>query len=157
MSPRGRVFLTVALAAVLVSGAVVAGVLATRSDVPSVKPRKGLPSLALDLGVRTDPEARALRQALRLYQARRPKQAGQIFGRYSSLAAEVGAAFASWPGATPPAEEPTRRSFTASPCSAFTTRGPPSGSSRQPPARRRTTPTLALRQRSGSSTRRARR
>jgi tetratricopeptide (TPR) repeat protein len=94
------VFLTVALAAVLVSGAVVAGVLATRSDVPSVKPRKGLPSLALDLGVRTDPEARALRQALRLYQARRPKQAGQIFGRYSSLAAEVGSAFASWPAGT---------------------------------------------------------
>jgi tetratricopeptide (TPR) repeat protein len=100
MSPRGRVFLIVALAAVLVSGAVVAGVLATRSSVPSVKPRKGLPSLALDLGVRTDPESRALRQALRLYQARRPKQAGEIFGRYHSLEAEIGAAFADWPAGT---------------------------------------------------------
>ena len=97
MSPRGRVFLIVALAAVLVSGAVVAGVLATRSSVPSVKPRKGLPPLALDLGVRTDPEARGLRQGLRLYQARRTKQAGEAFGRYHSLEAEIGAAFAAWP------------------------------------------------------------
>jgi tetratricopeptide (TPR) repeat protein len=94
------VVLIVALVAVLVSGAVVAGVLATRSDVPSVKPRKGLPSLALDLGVRTDPEARALRQALRLYQARRTKQAGEIFGRYRSLEAETGVAFAAWPSGT---------------------------------------------------------
>jgi tetratricopeptide (TPR) repeat protein len=100
VTPRGRVILIVALAALIASGAVVAGVLATRSNVPSVKPRKGLPSLALDLGVRTDPEARALRQALRLYQARRPKQAGEIFGRYHSLEAEIGAAFAAWPAGT---------------------------------------------------------
>ncbi len=102
MSPRGRVFLIVALAAVLVSGVVVAGVLATRSSVPSVKPRKGLPPLALDLGVRTDPEARALRQALRLYDARRPqtKRSAEIFGRYGSLEAEIGAAFADWPAGT---------------------------------------------------------
>jgi tetratricopeptide (TPR) repeat protein len=100
MSPRARVVLIVALAAVLVSGAVVAGVLATRSDVPSVKPRKGLPPLALDLGVRTDPEARALRQALRLYQPRSSKQAGEIFGHYHSLESEIGAAFADWPAGT---------------------------------------------------------
>jgi len=102
VTPRARVFLIVALAAVLVSGAVVAGVLATRSDVPSVKPRSGLPSLALDLGVRTDPEARALRRAIRLYDARRPQpgQAGEIFGRYRSLEAEIGAAFAAWPAGT---------------------------------------------------------
>jgi predicted Zn-dependent protease len=100
MSPRARVVLIVALAAVLVSGAVVAGVLATRSSVPSVKPRNGLPSLALDLGVRTDPEARALRQALRLYEARSAKQAGEIFGRYHSLESEIGAAFADWPAGT---------------------------------------------------------
>jgi predicted Zn-dependent protease len=100
MSPRGRVVLIVALAAVLVSGAVVAGVLATRSDVPSVKPRKGLPPLALDLGVRTDAEARALRQGLRVYQARSPEQARDIFSRYHSLEAEIGAAFADWPAGT---------------------------------------------------------
>lgn len=92
--------LIVALAAAIASGAVVAGVLATRSSVPSVKPRKGLPPLALDFGVRTDPEARALRRALGLYQARRPKHAGEIFGRYRSLEAEVGAAVAAWPSGT---------------------------------------------------------
>ncbi|HTS72781.1 MAG TPA: hypothetical protein VMG74_03655 [Gaiellaceae bacterium] len=102
MTPRARVFLIVALASVLVSGAVVAGVLATRSSVPSVKPRAGLPSLALDLGVRTDPEARALRRAIGLYDARRPqpRQAGEIFSRYRSLEAEIGAAFAAWPAGT---------------------------------------------------------
>ena len=100
MSARGRVFLIVALAALLASGAVVAGVLATRSTVPSVKPLKGLPTLALDLGVRTDAEARALRRAEQLYNAGKAKQAGEIFGRYHSLDAEVGAAFASWPAGT---------------------------------------------------------
>jgi len=100
VTPRGRVILIVALAALIASGAVVAGVLATRSDVPSVKPRTGPPSLAFDLGVRTDPEARALRRALRLYQARHPQQAGQIFARYRSLEAEIGAAFAAWPSGT---------------------------------------------------------
>jgi tetratricopeptide (TPR) repeat protein len=102
VTPRTRVFLLVGLAAALASGAVVAGVLATRSSVPSVKPLKGLPPLALDFGVRTDPEARALRRALRLYDARpsQTQQAAEIFRRYDSLEAEIGAAFASWPAGT---------------------------------------------------------
>jgi len=94
------VSLIVALVALVVSGAVVAGVLATRSSVPSVKPLKGQPTLALDLGVRTDPEARALRRASQLYKAGKAKQAGEIFGRYDSLDAEVGAALAEWPAGT---------------------------------------------------------
>src|SRR5256885_12944410 len=97
MSARGRVLLIVALVALVASGAVVAGVLATRSSVPSVEPLKGQPTLALDLGVRTDPEARALRRASQLYNAGKAKQAGEIFGRYHSLDAEVGAALADWP------------------------------------------------------------
>ena len=56
MSPRARIFLVVGLAAAAASGIVVIGVLATRSNVPVVKPRTGSPPLALDLGVRTDPE-----------------------------------------------------------------------------------------------------
>src|SRR5437016_5704986 len=100
MSARGRVFLIVALVALVASGAVVAGVLATRSSVPSVKPLKGRPTLALDLGVRTDPEAQALRRASQLYNAGKVKQAGEIFGRYDSLDAEVGAALADWPAGT---------------------------------------------------------
>jgi tetratricopeptide (TPR) repeat protein len=101
MNARGRVFLLVALAAAAASGVVVIGVLATRSDVPSVKPRRGLPPLALDFGVRAGREARALQQAEQLYDRRHDqKRAAEIFARYDSLEAEVGAAFAGWPSGT---------------------------------------------------------
>ncbi len=59
--------------------------------------RKGLPPLELDLGVRTDPEAVALRRASTLYTGGNAAAAAQIFGRYSSLEAQLGAAFAAWP------------------------------------------------------------
>jgi len=101
MSPRARVFLLVGLAAAVASAIVVVGVLATRSNVPTVKPRPGSPPLALDLGLRTDPEARALRNAETLYDRdRQAGRAGTIFARYRSLEAQVGAAIASWPGGT---------------------------------------------------------
>ncbi|HEY8843586.1 MAG TPA: hypothetical protein VIM23_06750 [Gaiellaceae bacterium] len=98
MSPRGRVFFLVTLAAVVASGVVVLGVLATRSHVAAApKPRAGRPPLALDLGVRTDPEARALEQAQQLYKSKQAASAGEIFARYHSLEAQVGSAFAAWP------------------------------------------------------------
>ncbi len=98
MSPRGRVFFLVTLAAVVASGVVVLGVLATRSHVAAApKPRAGRPPLALDLGVRTDPEARALEQAQQLYKSKQAARAGEIFARYHSLEAQVGSAFAAWP------------------------------------------------------------
>ena len=101
MTPRARIFLLVALAAVVASGVVVVGVLATRTDVPSVDPRTGRPPLALDLGLRTDPEARALARAQELNdRAGRSKSAAEIFARYPSLEAKVGAAMADWPGGT---------------------------------------------------------
>jgi tetratricopeptide (TPR) repeat protein len=101
MTPRARISLLVSLAAVLASGIVVIGVLATRSDVPTVKPRPGAPPLALDLGVRTDPEARALRKAELLYDRdHQGRRAQTIFARYRSLEAQVGAAVAGWPNGT---------------------------------------------------------
>ena len=101
MSSRGRVFAFVALAAAAASGVVVVGVLATRGHVPGApKPRAGRPPLALDFGIRTDSEARALRQAQRLYGKGKTAQAATIFGRYRSLEAQVGAAMAAWPGDT---------------------------------------------------------
>ncbi len=101
MSSRGRIFALVALAAVAASGVVVVGVLATRGDVPPPpKPRAGRPPLALDLGVRTDPEARALRQAQRLYREGKLAAAAATFGRYRSPEAQVGAALAAWPDST---------------------------------------------------------
>ena len=100
MTARTRVFFLVALAAAVASGVVVIGVLATRSDVPIVKPRPGAPPLALGFGLRTDPEARALERAETLYNDRRRTQAAPIFERYHSLEAEIGAAFAAWPADT---------------------------------------------------------
>ncbi len=101
MSPRARIFLLVGLAAAAASGVVVIGVLATRSNVPTVKPRRGSPPLALDLGTRTDPEAQALRKAETLYdQDRQAARAEAIFARYHSPEAEVGAALAAWPSGT---------------------------------------------------------
>jgi tetratricopeptide (TPR) repeat protein len=100
VTPRARIFSLVALAAVVASGVVVIGVLATRSNVPTVKPRPGTPPLALDFGLRTDPEARDLERAETLYNNRRQKQAAPIFKRYHSVEAEIGSAFAAWPADT---------------------------------------------------------
>jgi tetratricopeptide (TPR) repeat protein len=101
MSARGRVFALVGLAAVAASGVVVVGVLATRNNVPAPpKARAGRPPLALDLGVRTDAEARALRRAQTLYRAGKVDAAAAIFGRHRSLEAQVGAALAARPDST---------------------------------------------------------
>jgi len=103
VSSRARVFSVVALAAVAASGVVVIGVLATRNNVPSVEPRRGSPPLALDLGLRTDPEARALLQAGTLYNRGgkdNRDRAEAIFSRYRSVEAEVGATLAAWPSGT---------------------------------------------------------
>jgi tetratricopeptide (TPR) repeat protein len=64
--------------------------------VAALQPRAGSPPLALDLGVRIDPEAKALRNAARLYNSGRRADAGPIFARYHSLQARVGLAFSRW-------------------------------------------------------------
>jgi tetratricopeptide (TPR) repeat protein len=61
-------------------------------------PRKGAPLLELDFGVRDDAETRALARAENLYNEGHRAEAAPIFARYRSLEAEIGAAFASWPG-----------------------------------------------------------
>jgi len=84
------------------AGAAVAGVAVVTGGeppkTPSVHPRKGSPPLALDLGVRTDPEATALRRAETLYNRGSHGAAARIFERYGSVPAQVGFAFATWPG-----------------------------------------------------------
>ncbi len=107
VSPRLRVTVVVATAAAAAAGATVgATVLTSRGETgaaaPTAKPRAGVPPLVLDLGVRTDPEARALRRASTQYEqgrtdAAKRREAERIFARYSSTAAEIGAAFADWP------------------------------------------------------------
>src|ERR1051326_3750990 len=100
MSPRARVVFLVALAALVASGVVVIGVLATRSNVPTIKPRPGTPPLAFDFGLRSDTEARALERAETLYNNKKQEEAAPIFARYHSLEAEIGSAFAAWPADT---------------------------------------------------------
>jgi tetratricopeptide (TPR) repeat protein len=100
MSPRARVGLVVAAAAAAAAGVTIAATALTRTDLPAepeAMPRAGVPPLLLDLGVRTDPEARALRRAIALYERKRRPRARRIFERYDSVEARVGAALSTWP------------------------------------------------------------
>jgi tetratricopeptide (TPR) repeat protein len=100
MSPRARVSLVVTAAAAAAAGITIAATSLTGEGVPhEVAPtlRPGVPPLVLDLGVRTDPEARALRRAAALFELKRYRRAGGIFRRYSSSEARVGAALSAWP------------------------------------------------------------
>jgi tetratricopeptide (TPR) repeat protein len=104
VSPRARVVGLTAAAAV---GAValVVGVVSLQTDPAGTsaarpKPQQGAPPLTLELGVRSDPEAVALRRAVRQYADGRRVQAGRSFSRFDSVEARVGAAFATWPEET---------------------------------------------------------
>jgi Flp pilus assembly protein TadD len=61
-----------------------------------IEPRAGQPPLALDFGVDTSAEARALARAQTLYNAKDVAQAAAIFARYHSLEAQIGSAFVAW-------------------------------------------------------------
>ena len=104
MSPRTRIFVIAGAAAAVAAGATVALAVITSSDEGrqprSAAPLAGAPPLVLDLGVRVDPEARALRRAERLYSQKRRQAAGRIFRRYDSPEGRVGAALAAWPGSS---------------------------------------------------------
>jgi Flp pilus assembly protein TadD len=105
---RTRTYLFVGLAAAAAAGLVVATVAFTRTSTPSASAQAQTtprvpgraPALVLDLGVRTDPEAVALRRANRLYANGKRASAARIFARYNSVPARVGAALAAWPNGT---------------------------------------------------------
>jgi tetratricopeptide (TPR) repeat protein len=109
MSPRTRVIAVAVAAAALAAGGTVALAVVTGGDKGGAEQAQqpqltGTPPLVLDLGVRDDPEARALRQAERLY-SQKPSMAGRrgraaagrIFAGYHSPEARIGAAFSAWP------------------------------------------------------------
>ncbi|MCZ7588418.1 MAG: hypothetical protein M5U27_06050 [Gaiella sp.] len=104
MSPFARVVALTAAAAALAVAAVVGVVTLQTDPVPSAaappKAREGAPPLTLELGVRSDPEAVALRRAARLYADGKRAQAGRAFARLDSVEARVGQAFAAWPDGT---------------------------------------------------------
>jgi tetratricopeptide (TPR) repeat protein len=105
VSPRARVLAVTSLVSVLAASLAVvishgqrgpAG----RAAETAQKPLSGAPPLVLDLGVRVDREAQALRRAATLYEKGRRAQAAAIFTRYRSLEARVGLALARWPERT---------------------------------------------------------
>ena len=105
MDARLRTYALVALAAVGTAGLVVGLVAFTRTSpraaAKTSPPTSGrAPALVLDLGLRTDPEAVALRRANRLYSAGRRRAAQHTFTRYRSVEAQVGAAVSAWPNGT---------------------------------------------------------
>jgi Flp pilus assembly protein TadD len=97
-----RVVVIVALAALIAAAAVVGATLlqtrGERTTIPGavIKPHAGQPPLALDFGLDTSAEARALSRAQTLYNAKHVAQAGAIFARYHSLEAQIGSAFTAW-------------------------------------------------------------
>jgi hypothetical protein len=99
VSRRTRVFVVVAVAALVAAVAAVGAVLLLDDEEQRGSgPRPGVPPLVLDLGVRTDPEAVALRRAERLYADDKRDQARAVFARFDSPEAEIGSAFSTWPG-----------------------------------------------------------
>lgn len=104
MSPRARVVALTAAAAVA-AAAVVLGVVALQTDpvesaAPAPRARPGAPPLTFELGVRSDPQAAALRRAERLYAVGKRVAAGRAFARIGSVEGRVGQAFATWPEGT---------------------------------------------------------
>lgn len=105
MSARTRVITIAGLACAAAVAAIVGATLlqsqsgsgTTTAAGAVTKPRAGTPPLFLDFGVRDDAEARELAGAAVFYRNGRRTQAGRIFARYHSLAAQIGAAFAAWP------------------------------------------------------------
>ncbi len=95
MSARARVW-AFSLALAVAAAAATLGLVALTRDAPSGTALEP-PPLFLDLGVRTDVEAKDLRRAARLYNDGKLPEAARIFARHRSPEARVGAAFASWP------------------------------------------------------------
>ena len=102
MSKRSRVYAVVGIAAAAAIGTVAAVVVVSGGDgkAASAPGLKGRPPIELDLGLRDDREATALRHATRLYSRGDLDQAAAIFGRYHSVEASVGSALTTWPDET---------------------------------------------------------
>ncbi len=88
------------LAAVLVVGFALLQSGGERSAAATPTRPAGAPPLVLDLGVRDDAEARALRRASALLAGGRRAEARRAFGGRRSLQGRVGVAVASWPRGT---------------------------------------------------------
>jgi tetratricopeptide (TPR) repeat protein len=99
VSPRVRIALFVAVASLAAAAVAIGAGVLTRGDAEG-RGREGAPPFVVDLGVRTDPEARDLRRAAGLYGHEQLDEAARIFARHDSLQARIGAALARWPRGT---------------------------------------------------------
>jgi tetratricopeptide (TPR) repeat protein len=97
LSARTRILAIVGAAAVVAASLTVGLTVLSDDGGDTSDIRSGNPPLVLDLGVRMDAEAAALRRAQRLYLEGDEAQAARVFARYSSPQAEIGKAFAGWP------------------------------------------------------------
>jgi tetratricopeptide (TPR) repeat protein len=88
---------SVAAVALAAAGGVVVGALLLSSDGEGTRRPAGFPPFVVDLGVRLDPEAQALRRAARAYRSGERSRVGGILAGHTSAQAEVGKALASWP------------------------------------------------------------
>jgi tetratricopeptide (TPR) repeat protein len=96
MSRRTRVILVAAVALVAALGVAGGAALVGRDDGDDRR-QSGVPPFVIDVGVRGDPEADALRRAAAAYKRGSRRRAGEILAGHDSLQAHVGAALATWP------------------------------------------------------------
>ena len=100
MSRRGRVILVIAVALAAAVGVAGGAAFFADDDEPEAARPEGHPPVLVDLGVRTDPEARLLRRAAGLHAHGNLAGARAEFARGKSLQAEAGEAISSWPDGT---------------------------------------------------------
>jgi tetratricopeptide (TPR) repeat protein len=100
MTRRRRAIVVVAAAVAAAAGVVGGAAFLGGDDEPDAARPKGVPPVLLDLGVRTDSEARALRRAARMHSSGRRARARELFAQHDSLQAETGEAIAAWPDGT---------------------------------------------------------
>jgi tetratricopeptide (TPR) repeat protein len=96
MSRRTRLILVSATALAAALGVAAGAAFVGRGGNESEKP-KGAPPFVVDLGVRDDPEARALRSAARAFDQEQRARAARILAGKTSLQAQVGQVLAEWP------------------------------------------------------------
>jgi tetratricopeptide (TPR) repeat protein len=96
MSRRARFIVVTAVALAAAVGVGIGAALVGGSDGTGDRP-SGVPPYVLDLGVRQDSEAQALRRAGLLFRAGHHAESGRVLAGYDSLQAQIGRSLAKWP------------------------------------------------------------
>ncbi len=100
MTRRARAILVLAMALTAAVGVVGGVAFLGDDDEPEAARPPGAPPVLLDLGVRSDSEARALRQASQLHARGQRRRAHDLFARQDSIQAQAAEAIAAWPDGT---------------------------------------------------------